>query len=412
MSKYLKLLENSVVTGNIPSFVQSLLAHALELWASDVHIEPAKKLTNVRFRVDWILRSIIQLSVNLHPSLVSRIKIMGNLKIDEQRKPQDGKAAVVTDDGKSMDLRINTLPTVFAEKIVMRLQDKNRTIPTFEELGIRWSALKNLNEWVTKPNWIVLVTGPTGSGKTTTLYSGLFKIKNDEVNIMTLEDPVEYQMSWVTQSQIKADIWYTFAEGLRAALRQDPDIVMLWEIRDLETVEIAIKAALTGHLVLSTIHTNSAIATISRVTDMWIKPYLFAAAINAIQAQRLVRKVCKHCKEAYKPSKKVINEIKHWLENLPKTEGVDLSTFNDIRLAKWKWCDKCWWTGYSWRVWLYEVLTIDKDLKTLISKWSDIEVIEDHAKNNGFVTMYQDWLIKALAWLTTIEEVMSITNND
>ncbi len=412
MSKYLKQLQTSVINGNIPSLVQNLLSYALYLGASDVHIEPGEKLTNIRLRVDGTLRSITQLSDNLHASLVSRIKIMGNLKIDEQRLPQDGKSSIVTDDGQSMDLRINTLPTIFSEKIVMRLQDKNRTIPSFEELGIRGSSLLNMNNGIKKPNGIVLVTGPTGSGKTTTLYSGLYKIKDESVNIMTLEDPVEYQMKWVTQSQVKPDIWYDFASGLRAALRQDPDIIMLWEIRDLETVEIAIKAALTGHLVLSTIHTNSAIATITRITDMGIKPYLFAASVNVIQAQRLVRKICTHCKEAYKPDNKMINDIKKYLEGLPKTEGVDLNSLNDIYLARGKGCDKCTGTGYKWRIGIYEVLNIDKDLRTLISKNADMHVIETHAKKNGFVPMFQDGIIKALAGVTSIEEVLSIINND
>jgi type IV pilus assembly protein PilB len=337
---------------------------------------------------------------------------MGNLKIDEQRIPQDGKTNIVTEDGKSMDLRINSLPTLYGEKIVIRIQDKSRSIPTFQELGIRGSALLHLNDAISRPNGIVLVTGPTGSGKTTTLYSSLNKIRDDSVNIMTLEDPVEYEMSGLAQSQMHPDIGYNFSEGLRAALRQDPDIIMLGEIRDQETIEIAIKAALTGHLVLSTIHTNSAIATISRILDMHVKPYLLGSALSAIQAQRLVRKICKNCAEAYKPEQSVIDEIFQHVKNLPETEGVDPHSFNDVYLMKGKVCPACNETGYKGRMGIYEVLNINKELERAISAGKSIAEIEAIAHQEGFVTMLQDGLIKALGGLTTIEEVFEMANKD
>lgn len=409
---FLEKLQQAIVSGNVPAIVQNLMSYALEIGASDMHLEPEKKSTQIRLRVDGLLRSIVQIPATLHPALVSRIKIMGGLKIDEQRIPQDGKTNIVTEEGKSMDLRINTLPTIYGEKIVIRLQDKSRNIPTFEELGIRGSSLKYLNDGISRPNGIVLVTGPTGSGKTTTLYSALNKIKDETVNIMTFEDPVEYEMTGLAQSQVKPDIGYNFAEGLRAALRQDPDIIMLGEIRDAETIEIAIKAALTGHLVLSTIHTNSAIGTISRILDMGVKPYLLAAALSTIQAQRLVRKVCTHCREAYKPDAALLKEILPHVNSLPKEEGVDPKSFQDVYLVRGTGCEHCNYTGYKGRMGIYEVLEVDKTLERAIVENKSIDDLEVTAKQQGFVTMLQDGLIKALAGLTTVEEVFEVANKD
>ncbi|MBT4937313.1 type II/IV secretion system protein [Candidatus Peregrinibacteria bacterium] len=403
-------IQTGIVSGNIPSLVQDVMSYALEDGASDIHIEPEKKFTVIRYRIDGVLRSIAQIPMALQPALVSRIKIMGNLKIDEQRLPQDGKTNIVTENGRSMDLRINTLPTIHGEKIVIRLQDKSKVIPTFEQLGIRGSALVNLNDGIAKPNGIVLVTGPTGSGKTTTLYSALNKIRDESVNIMTLEDPVEYEMPGLAQSQMHSAIGYSFAEGLRSALRQDPDIIMLGEIRDQETVEIAIRASLTGHLVLSTIHTNSAIATISRVLDMGIKPYLFAAAITTIQAQRLVRKVCDNCIEQYQPSKKVVDDLLHHVRKLPPTEGLDVSSLHDIHLVRGKGCDSCSGSGYKGRMGIYEVLEVNKELGKLIGSGATEEEIETLAVKQGFVSILQDGLLKALAGITSIEEVFDVAN--
>ena len=409
---FLATLQQSVSSGNVPQLVQHMMSHALNIGTSDIHIEPEKKITQVRFRVDGMLRNIIQIPSTLHPALISRIKIMGGLKIDEQRIPQDGKTNVVTDDGKSMDLRINTLPTIYGEKIVIRLQDKSKTIPSFDQLGIRGTSEMHLNNGISQPNGIVLVTGPTGSGKTTTLYSALNKIKDEAVNIMTLEDPVEYEMQGLAQSQVKPDIGYGFAEGLRAALRQDPDIIMIGEIRDSETIEIAVKAALTGHLVLSTIHTNSAIATVSRILDMGVKPYLLGAALSTIQAQRLVRRVCSKCKEYYQPEQKLLDDILPLVSSLPKEEGVDPKSFQDVYLVRGKGCEACNHTGYHGRLGIYEVLNIDKVMERAIIEGVGINEMEDIAKGQGFVTMLQDGLVKALGGLTTVEEVFEVANKD
>ena len=407
---FLNKLQDDIIRGNIPSLVQDLLSYVLDENASDIHIEPEKKNTLIRYRVDGVLRSIVQVPMALQPALISRIKIIGNLKIDEQRLPQDGKVHIVTEEGRAMDLRINTLPTIHGEKVVIRLQDKNKTIPNFSELGIRGSALRNLNDGITKPNGLVLVTGPTGSGKTTTLYSSLNAIRDDSVNILTLEDPVEYEMKGLAQSQMHEDIGYSFSEGLRAALRQDPDIIMLGEIRDHETVEIAIRASLTGHLVLSTIHTNSALATISRILDMNIKPYLFAAAITTIQAQRLVRRICSHCAVSYKPEKKMYEDVCHYVRKLPASEGLDPHSLEDIHLLRGKGCEKCNGSGYKGRVGIYEVLSITKELGRLIGSGANIETIEELAIQQGFVSMLQDGLLKALAGITTVEEIFDIAN--
>lgn len=412
MNQILDKLQQSIVSGNIPSLVQNIMTYALNIGASDIHIEPEEKYSLLRCRVDGVLRAVTQIPSSLQPALISRIKIMGNLKIDEQRIPQDGKTNVVTDEGKSMDLRINTLPTLHGEKVVIRLQDKSKTIPSFEQLGIRGSAYINLNNGISKPNGIVLVTGPTGSGKTTTLYSSLYKIKDEAVNIMTLEDPVEYEMPGLAQSQMQPDIGYSFAEGLRAALRQDPDIIMLGEIRDAETIEIAIKASLTGHLVLSTIHTNSAIATISRILDMGVKPYLVGAAVSTIQAQRLVRRVCNNCKESYKAEDSIVKEILKYVEKLPPSEGLDPASLNDIYLVRGKGCDECSHTGYKGRLGIYEVLNVSKEIERLISINAEIEEIEKAAKAQGFVTMAQDGIIKALAGLTTVDEIFEAANRE
>ncbi len=408
----LENIKNGIVSGNIPALVQNILSYALEQKASDVHIEPEDKYTRLRIRIDGVLRTIVQIPSNFHLALISRIKILAGLKIDEQRIPQDGKANVVTETGRNMDLRINTIPTIHGEKVVIRLQDKSREIPSFKELGIRGSALKNLVDGISQPNGIILMTGPTGSGKTTTLYSALSRINNDSVNIMTLEDPVEYEMKGLAQSQMHSDIGYSFTEGLRAALRQDPDIIMLGEIRDKETIEIAIRASLTGHLVLSTIHTNSALATISRVLDMGVKPYLFAAAITNIGAQRLVRRVCSNCKEPYKPEQGLIDDVLKNLRNLPPSEGVDPSSFNDVYFIQGKGCDECNGTGYKGRIGIYEVLHVTKEIEILISKSADINEIGKMAIAQGFVSILQDGLIKALAGLTTIEEVFEEANKE
>src|SRR3989339_36366 len=293
----LKLLQDAILAGNIPSMVMNIISYAISIRSSDIHIEPQKNTIRLRCRVDGVLREIVEYPHNLHPAVVSRIKIMSNLKIDEQRIPQDGRCHVTTEEAKEMDLRVSTLPTPNGEKVVMRIQDESKEIPKLEDLGIEGASLKNILYGLSVPNGIMLTSGPTGSGKTTTLYSCLNILNKPEVNIMTIEDPIEIQMDGLNQSQVHPDIEYTFATGLRTALRQDPNIIMVGEIRDRETINIAIEASLTGHLVLSTIHTNSAVETLTRIVNMGVPTFLMTATINAIIAQRLVRRLCEKCRK-------------------------------------------------------------------------------------------------------------------
>ena len=334
---------------------------------------------------------------------------MSNLKIDEQRIPQDGRTQVITEENLEIDLRVSSLPTVNGEKICMRLQDKNKEIPDLNALGIQGSALKKMEETLTYPNGILLVTGPTGSGKTTSLYSSLNRLNKIDVNIMTIEDPVEYQMDGLNQSQVHPDIDYTFALGLRTALRQDPDIIMVGEIRDQETIEIAVRAALTGHLVLSTIHTNSATSTLTRILDMGVKPFLITSSIRTILAQRLIRQICENCKESYTPEKKEKDELEKVLKNIKKTDGFDVDNLKNLKLYKGKGCDICNNSGYKGRIGIYEILKMDREIMEYILQGKSEKDIEELAIQKGMVLLQQDGCLKALQGLTTLEEVFRVT---
>jgi type II secretory ATPase GspE/PulE/Tfp pilus assembly ATPase PilB-like protein len=304
-------------------------------------------------------------------------------------------------------LRISTLPTVNGEKIVGRIQDKSKTIPDLPDLGIRGENMKKMQRFTEIPNGVILVTGPTGSGKTNTLYSALNRLNTIDVNIMTFEDPVEYQMDGLSQSQMKPDIHYDFANGLRTALRQDPDIIMVGEIRDQETIEIAIRAALTGHLVLSTVHTNSAVGTLTRITDMGVKGFLIASAIRGIIAQRLVRKVCSNCKEFYKPEQNIIKEIKDELKGVSESH-CDPKLLEDIKLAKGRGCEKCGGTGSKGRIGIFEIMEMDREIGSLVLRNAPDTELMDAAKKNGMITLKQDGYIKALQGEVPIEEVYRV----
>ncbi|MCT4592128.1 MAG: GspE/PulE family protein [Candidatus Gracilibacteria bacterium] len=396
-------LQEAILAGNIPQIVKSILQLALEMGTSDIHIEPGEHSVRNRFRVDGELREIIEYPRNIHPAVVSRIKIMANLKIDEQRRPQDGRLQMTTDDRKEMELRVSTLPTVGGEKICMRLQDKNKSIPNFEQLGLTGHNRRALDEVIKNPNQIMLVTGPTGSGKTTTLYSVLACLNKPNINIMTIEDPVEYGMAGLSQSQVKPDIGYTFADGLRCALRQDPDIIMVGEIRDQETIEIAIKAALTGHMVLSTIHTNSAAATVTRIVDMGIPPFKITSAVSTIEAQRLARRICPNCKEEYKPDGKIQEDIYNKLKNVDPSE-FDKSKLDNLVLYRGKGCPECDGTGSRGRMGIYEIMRFDRDIEKLILAGAHDYEIEECSVSKGMVTLNQWALIHAVNGAITIEE--------
>lgn len=402
-----ELLQNAIIVGNIPQIVLYMITYATNIGASDIHIEPLENVVRVRFRVDGVLRLIIEYPPNIHPAVVSRVKIMSGMKIDEQRIPQDGRMQITTENGKNLDLRVSTLPTVNGEKIVSRIQDKSKKILDLPELGINGENLKKMERLLKLPNGVILVTGPTGSGKTNTLYSALSRLNVIGSNIMTFEDPVEYQMDGLSQSQVKPDIDYDFAAGLRTALRQDPDIIMVGEIRDQETIEIAIRAALTGHLVLSTVHTNSAVSTLTRITDMGVKGFLIVSSIRGIIAQRLVRRICDKCREFYTPAPEIIKDAQDELSNVGAGH-LDYKLLENIRFAKGKGCDECGHTGNKGRIGIFEIMEMDRELGALVIKNAPDTDLMDTAKKNGMITLKQDGYIKALQGLITIEEVYRV----
>lgn len=389
--------------------VSSLLRRAIRDKSSDIHIEPADNDVQVRFRIDGVLRKKITYPKDVHLAVVSRIKILSNLKIDEQRLPQDGRFSINVDN-RRIDFRVSTMPTACGEKIVMRILDKMTGILSVEELGLTGSGLKILNDNITKAHGMVLVTGPTGSGKTTTLYALISKLFTEGVNIVTLEDPIEYQIPGINQSQVRPDINYTFASGLRSLVRQDPDIIMIGEIRDRDTAEMAVQSALTGHIVLSTLHTNDAAGAAPRLIDMGIEPFLLTSSVNVIVGQRLARKICEDCKEEVKLPEKEIETINKIIDAMPKAEKVELEK-KELKFYHGKGCKTCSDTGYRGRTGIYEVLGFDNEIKDLVLKKVSAFEIQKLAIDYGMVTMIQDGIIKALNGTTSIEEVWRVTKD-
>lgn len=406
-------LKNLVYTWeNVQLVCDYIILWAVLAWASDIHIEPLKNYVRLRYRIDWELSEILEYQLFLHQSIVSRIKILSELKIDETRIPQDWRISETIWE-KPLDLRVSTLPSVNWEKIVMRIVDKSKKIPKLEDLGIEWKNLNLIKKALSLPNWIMLTSWPTWSWKSTTLYAALNMLNKVNVNIMTLEDPVENQIDWVSQSQVKPQIWYTFASWLRTALRQDPDIIMVWEIRDHETIEIAIEASLTWHMVLSTIHTNSAAETLTRVLQMWIQPFLIPASFNAVIAQRLIRRLCS-CKSQIwinELDKDTLSDLQNALRLTDKNEltlRVSQEILKSPKFYKPVWCEKCDNTWYKWRVWLYEVLEISDWIKEMVLRWDSAFNINKQAIKDWMISLEQDWIIKALNWLTSLQEVYSV----
>lgn len=391
----------------IAKIVETILSFAVKSRASDVHIEPQETKTRVRYRIDGILQEKLVLPKSVHAALVSRIKILSDLKIDEKRIPQDGRFTFKTQK-EEVDLRISTLPTVHGEKIVMRLLKKTGAIPTLSELGLRGAGLKQLESAIVVPHGIVLVTGPTGSGKTTTLYSVLNIINTTKVNIMTLEDPVEYQIEGVNQVQINPQAGLTFASGLRSFLRQDPNIIMVGEIRDSETAELAIQASLTGHLVFSTLHTNSASGALPRLLDMGMEPFLLASSMTLVMAQRVLRQIAEP-KEEYTPLPEVEKDIREVLGPLydgwVKSHGKEGKPLTLYRGAKTKENND---SGYLGRVAIFEVMPVTEKIARLILEHQPASEIEKQALADGMLLMKQDGYLKALDGITTIEEVLRV----
>jgi len=390
--------DDAIEGGDKPviKMVNKILLSAIEAEASDIHIEPGKTKMKVRFRVDGVLRVFkIQIPTYLSNALISRIKIMANLDIAEKRAPQDGRFPLNIS-GHDYDVRVSTLPVIFGEKIVMRLLDKSSILVGMDSLGLTTEQHLIMTRSLSEVNGIILVTGPTGSGKTTTLYSALQLLNSESRNIITVEDPVEYQLKDVNQVQVNPQAGVTFASGLRSILRQDPDIIMVGEIRDSETAEIAVQAALTGHLVLSTLHTNDAIATVSRLLEMDIEPFLLASSIRAIVGQRLIRKLCPKCAELSSATEE-------------EKEILKIPVSQDIQIKRAKGCAFCNQTGYKGRIGLYEILSPDKTIRSLISKKATPDEILDYALRNGFTKMRDNGLEKVKNGITTIEEVMRVT---
>ncbi|MCX8008332.1 MAG: GspE/PulE family protein [Patescibacteria group bacterium] len=393
----------------IAQIVSAILEQSIKIRASDIHIEPQSGDTRVRFRVDGILQEQLSLPRGLHEAVVSRIKILSDMKIDEKRIPQDGRFNFKMGNSE-VDLRVSTLPTVHGEKIVMRILKKSGGIPSLNELGLRGSALKHLEEHILKPHGTILVTGPTGSGKTTTLYSILSKINNTKVNILTLEDPVEYEINGINQVQINPSAGLTFATGLRSFLRQDPNIILVGEIRDKETTELVIQASLTGHLVFSTLHTNSAAGAIPRLIDLGAEPFLVSSALNLVVAQRITRKLCNDCKELYTPNEDIVEEIKKVLgQYIPSNKKISL--WKPTGEMNGNQCKTCGGSGYFGRIGIFEVFPMTDAVIHLTLSRASANEIEAVIMKQGMITMKQDGFLKALEGITTIEEVLRVAED-
>jgi len=391
----------------ITKIVAVILRHAVEGNASDIHIEPTREKLRVRFRSLGVLHSSIFLPLRIHPAVVARVKIISSLKIDETRMPQDGRFSTKIN-GKSIDFRVSTFPTTLGEKVAIRVLDPTVGLKTFEELGLEGGNLEAVKKAISKPYGLILATGPTGCGKTTTLYAVLQLLNKEGVNIVTLEDPVEYFIEGINQSQVRPEIGYDFPIGLRHILRQDPDIIMVGEVRDEETASLTIHAALTGHIVLSTLHTSNALGVIPRLVDMGVKPYLLPPTLQLALAQRLVRRLCDNCKKRVKPKAEIRDMILKEIENLPPAAKSELKISKPFTVFAPVGCNKCNNTGFSGRIAVFEVLSMTDELADLISKTPSEIMIEKEAKRQGMISMKQDGILKALRGITTVEEVLTV----
>jgi len=381
----------------IIKLVNHIISQSVKARSSDIHIEPYQDSFKVRHRVDGILYDLLTPPKWIQPALISRIKIMAKMNIAEKRLPQDGRLDVKIGN-QEIDVRISTIPTSFGERVVMRLLNKSGSFLRLPDIGLEPERLDLLKNLVKSPNGIVLITGPTGSGKTTTLYAILSSINKPEINIITIEDPVEYQLKGISQIQVNPKINLTFARGLRSIVRQDPDIILIGEVRDKETAEIAVQSALTGHLVFSTLHTNDSASAITRLVDIGIEPFLISSSVIAVAAQRLIRVLCSYCKEATEPDYIALEGL-----------GVSPDKFKDGKIYKAKGCEKCLNTGYKGRIGIFEIMVLNSHLKSLILKTYDSNLIKNEALNQNMITLRQDGIQKVLDGITTIEEVLRVT---
>jgi len=392
-TKGVKGMAAAVEDAPVIKLVNLLIMQAVKDRASDIHIEPEEDMVRVRYRVDGIMHEVQQIPKHLQSVLASRIKVMAKMDIAETRNPQDGRIQIKME-SKDLDLRVSSFPTVHGENIVIRILDKSSVLLGLEDLGLYERDLKEFNKLIHRPNGIILVTGPTGSGKTTTLYAALSTINSTETNIITIEDPVEYEIPLIRQTQINPKAGLTFANGLRSILRQDPDIIMVGEIRDKETAEIAIQASLTGHLVLSTLHTNDAASALTRLIDMGIEPFLISSSIIGILAQRLVRVICPSCKEKYVPSEEIIK---------------DLNLKEKFDFYRGKGCNKCKSSGLIGRLGIFEFLLMNDEIKNMVTAKASATEIKNKAVKSGMRLLYEDGIEKVKKGVTTIEEVLRVT---
>lgn len=393
----------------VSKIVSIIIKHAVDSRASDIHIEPEKDASRIRYRVDGILYESLRLPVYLHQSIVTRIKVLADLKLDETRKPQDGRIRIKLGKQQEVDLRISTLPLIGVEKVVMRILDTSGVVPKLTDLGYTDKNVELITESMRRSHGMFLVTGPTGAGKSTTLYSVLNILNDDKVNIVTLEDPAEFFIPGVNQSQVNAQVGFTFASGLRSMLRQDPDIIMVGEIRDKETAELAIHATLTGHIMFSTLHTNNALGSMPRLIDMGMEPYLLAATLGSVIAQRLVRKICEHCRVDIKIPKELEAKVRAALEVLPEeVKPKELKQKKTLVFYKGNGCVRCGDSGYRGRTSIAEVVVVDDDFKKIIADGADFQKLEEAAVKQGMISMQQDGFLRTLKGITTIEEVLRV----
>ena len=392
----------------IIKMVLVILRHAIEGNASDIHIEPGRDKLNVRFRLNGVLYPSLSLPLKVHPAIVARIKILSGLKIDENRAPQDGRFSEKIN-SRDVDFRVSTFPTLYGEKVEIRVLDSSTGVRSFEELGLSGRSLEVVKTAIKKPYGMILFTGPTGSGKTTTQYAILRILNQDSVNIVTVEDPIEYSIAGINQSQVKPEIGYTFARGLRQILRQDPNIIMVGEIRDEETASLAVNAALTGHVVLSTLHANSSVGVAPRLIDMGVRPFLIPSILRVIISQRLVRTLCKDCKMKIRPVEKLKNYILERIKSLPASVKSEIKVADPFYIYTFKGCESCNFTGYKGRAGLFEVLSMSSELAELIQKNPLESLIFKAAQKQGMLTMEQEGILKVLKGQTTIEEVIRVT---
>ncbi len=386
------------------NYIDSIFNEAIKTESSDIHIEPLKNSLLIRFRTDGDFRIFDNIDRENISAIITRLKVLAKVKIDENKKPQDGKIVFYYEkEDMNIDIRFSSLPTTYWEKIVMRILKPDDDLTSVDALGLIDINLEKVREALKSKYWIILVSGPTGSGKSTTLFWVLKNYNPLEYNISTLEDPIEYDIEYVHQSQVKPDIWYTFAAWLRSLVRQDPDIIMVGEIRDEETATLAVEAALTGHLVVSTIHTNSAPWTVQRLINMWVEPFLLSSALKMIISQRLAKRICKFCKQEYRPSESESKMIEKYLLPIAAEDSVEQITF-----YKWVGCKKCWDSWYKWRLWIHEVLIIEDYLEPMILAKTSANEMAEEAIKHWMITIVQDWLIKATFWDTTIEEALKL----